>query len=249
MYRLGFADSRDQARQLVRHGHFALNGRRTDIPSALVKASDAVAGDARRRDNEYFKIVQEGLARKNVPRWLELDVASMSGRVLNLPGRDDIEVADQRAAGRRVLFALAGPLGPAAWRPGAQSAPRRALRSRPIREEAHTLVDRSIVAKVDALHMSEDFGRFQVEPLERGFGLTLGNALRRVLLSSLAGAAVTQVKVDGIYHEFATIPGVKEDTTELILNLKQLRLKSYTDQADPASADRVRPGHRRRPAT
>ena len=61
-----------------------------------------------------------------------------------------------------------------------------------------------------------------------GFGLTLG---KRVLLSSLPGAAVTQVKVDGIYHEFATIPGVKEDTTELILNLKQLRLKSYTDQA------------------
>jgi DNA-directed RNA polymerase subunit alpha len=88
-----------------------------------------------------------------------------------------------------------------------------------------------IVAKVDALHTSEDFGRFQVEPLERGFGLTLGNALRRVLLSSLAGAAVTQVKVDGIYHEFATLPGVKVDTTELILNLKQLRLKSYTDQA------------------
>ena len=88
----------------------------------------------------------------------------------------------------------------------------------------------NIVAKVDALHSSEDFGRFQVEPLERGFGLTLGNALRRVLLSSLPGAAVTQVKVDGIYHEFATLPGVKEDTTELILNLKQLRLKSYTDQ-------------------
>ena len=88
----------------------------------------------------------------------------------------------------------------------------------------------TIISKVDALHASDDFGRFQVEPLERGFGLTLGNALRRVLLSSLPGAAVTQVKVDGIYHEFATIPGVKEDTTEIILNLKQLRLKSHTDQ-------------------
>ncbi|MCC6176724.1 MAG: DNA-directed RNA polymerase subunit alpha [Chloroflexi bacterium] len=101
-------------------------------------------------------------------------------------------------------------------------------RGRPTGEEAHTL--ENIVAKVEALHTSEDFGRFQVEPLERGYGLTLGNALRRVLLSSLAGAAVTQIKVDGVYHEFATIPGVKEDTTELILNLKQLRLKSYTDQ-------------------
>jgi len=92
------------------------------------------------------------------------------------------------------------------------------------------LVVENVVAKVDALNVTEDSGRFRVEPLERGFGLTLGNALRRVLLSSLAGAAVTQVKIDGVYHEFATVPGVKEDTTELILNLKQLRLKSYTDQ-------------------
>jgi DNA-directed RNA polymerase subunit alpha len=88
----------------------------------------------------------------------------------------------------------------------------------------------NMMAKVEVLHTSDDLGRFQVEPLERGFGLTLGNALRRVLLSSLPGAAVTQVKVDGVYHEFATVPGVKEDTTELVLNLKQLRLKSFSDQ-------------------
>ncbi len=87
-----------------------------------------------------------------------------------------------------------------------------------------------VIAKVDVLHASDEFGRFQVEPLERGFGLTLGNALRRVLLSSLPGAAVTALRVDGAYHEFASIPGVKEDTTELVLNIKQLRLKSYTDQ-------------------
>ncbi len=92
------------------------------------------------------------------------------------------------------------------------------------------MVVENVVAKVDALNVTEESGRLRVEPLERGFGLTLGNALRRVLLSSLAGAAVTQVKIDGIYHEFATVAGVKEDTTELILNLKQLRLKSYTDQ-------------------
>jgi small subunit ribosomal protein S4 len=92
VYRLGFADSRKQARQLVRHGHFSLNGRRTNIPSALVKAGDTVAVMPKSRELEYFKIVQEGLARKGVPRWLELDVAAMSGRVLNLPGRDEIEV-------------------------------------------------------------------------------------------------------------------------------------------------------------
>jgi DNA-directed RNA polymerase subunit alpha len=84
--------------------------------------------------------------------------------------------------------------------------------------------------KIELLQSTEDFGRFQVEPLTRGFGLTLGNAMRRVLLSSLPGAAVTEVKIDGIYHEFATIPGVREDTTEIILNLKQLRLKSHSDE-------------------
>lgn len=87
-----------------------------------------------------------------------------------------------------------------------------------------------MIPRIETLEETEDFGRFQVEPLQRGFGVTIGNALRRVLLSSLPGAAVTSVKVDGVYHEFDTIPGVKEDTTELILNLKQLRLKSHTDQ-------------------
>lgn len=90
-----------------------------------------------------------------------------------------------------------------------------------------------ILPTVETLHESDDYGRFQVEPLERGFGVTLGNALRRVLLSSLPGAAVTSVKVDGVYHEFDTIQGVKEDTTELILNIKQLRVKSHTDQPGP----------------
>src|SRR3954465_15353294 len=85
-------------------------------------------------------------------------------------------------------------------------------------------------AQVEILQQTEDYARFQVEPLERGFGLTLGNALRRVLLSSLEGAAVTAVRIERIYHEFATIPGVKEDTTELLLNIKQLRLKSHSDQ-------------------
>jgi DNA-directed RNA polymerase subunit alpha len=89
------------------------------------------------------------------------------------------------------------------------------------------LVD-ELTPRVDTIHMSHDFGRFHIEPLPSGFGLTLGNALRRVLLSSLSGAAITAMKFDGIYHEFATIPGVREDTTELILNVKQVRLKSYS---------------------
>ncbi|MEG1505448.1 MAG: DNA-directed RNA polymerase subunit alpha [Lachnospiraceae bacterium] len=70
-----------------------------------------------------------------------------------------------------------------------------------------------------------NYGKFIVEPLERGYGTTLGNSLRRILLSSLPGAAVTSVKIDGILHEFSTIPGVKEDVTEIILNLKKLAVK------------------------
>src|SRR5690554_7379196 len=75
-----------------------------------------------------------------------------------------------------------------------------------------------------------NYGKFIVEPLERGYGTTLGNSLRRILLSSLPGAAVTSIKIDGVLHEFSTIPGVKEDTTDIILNLKSLSVKHYTDQ-------------------
>lgn len=78
--------------------------------------------------------------------------------------------------------------------------------------------------RIETAELTEDgkYGRFVVEPLERGFGNTLGNSLRRVLLSSLEGCAVTSVKIDGVLHEFSTIPGVKEDVTEIVLNLKSL---------------------------
>ena len=91
VYRLGFADSRKQARQLVRHGHISLNGRRTDIPSALVHAGDTVAVHPASRSNEYFKTVGETLTRKTVPRWLELDPPALSGRVTERPARQDVD--------------------------------------------------------------------------------------------------------------------------------------------------------------
>ncbi|NLZ90754.1 MAG: DNA-directed RNA polymerase subunit alpha, partial [Clostridiales bacterium] len=86
--------------------------------------------------------------------------------------------------------------------------------------------------KVEIVEMSSDkaYGKFVVEPLERGYGITLGNSLRRVLLSSLPGAAVTSVKIDGVLHEFSTIPGVKEDVTEIVLNLKALSVKLDGDE-------------------
>lgn len=86
--------------------------------------------------------------------------------------------------------------------------------------------------RISVEDLSEDgtYGKFVVEPLERGFGNTLGNSLRRVLLSSLPGVAVTSVKIDGVMHEFSTIPGVKEDVTEIVLNLKSLIARLETDE-------------------
>ena len=83
--------------------------------------------------------------------------------------------------------------------------------------------------KIECVNVTNKHGTFVIEPLERGFGTTIGNSLRRVLLSSLPGVAVTSIKIDGVMHEFTTIPGVKEDVTEIILNLKQLSAKIYVD--------------------
>jgi len=86
------------------------------------------------------------------------------------------------------------------------------------------------IANIECIESAENFGRFRAEPLEKGFGVTLGNALRRVLLGYLPGAAVTRVRIEGIQHEFSTIPLVKEDVTEFLLNVKALRLKSLSGQ-------------------
>src|SRR5690625_7043754 len=85
--------------------------------------------------------------------------------------------------------------------------------------------------RIEAAEGGDDnYGRIVIEPLERGYGITLGNSMRRILLSSLLGAAVTSVRIDGVLHEFSTIPGVVEDTTDIVLNVKQLLLKVHTDE-------------------
>jgi len=92
--------------------------------------------------------------------------------------------------------------------------------------------------KIEIAEISDDkkFGRFVVEPLERGYGTTLGNSLRRIMLSSLPGAAVSQVKIEGIVHEFSAIPGVKEDVTEIIMNIKSLAIKNTSETNEPKTA-------------
>jgi DNA-directed RNA polymerase subunit alpha len=92
-----------------------------------------------------------------------------------------------------------------------------------------TVLDQQAGANIEVRERRENYAKFVIEPLDRGFGITMGNALRRVLLSSIPGAAVTYVKIDGVLHEFSTIPGVVEDTVDLLLNLKNLPLKLNTD--------------------
>lgn len=98
--------------------------------------------------------------------------------------------------------------------------------------------------RIECVEMNQDksYGRFVVEPLEKGYGITLGNSLRRVLLSSLPGAAVTSIKIDGVLHEFSTIPGVLEDVTDIILNLKALSLKVHDEEAHILRIDAKGPG-------
>ena len=91
---------------------------------------------------------------------------------------------------------------------------------------------------IEIAELSEDkrYGKFVVEPLERGYGTTLGNSLRRIMLSSLPGAAVSQVKIEGVLHEFSSIPGVKEDVTEIIMNIKSLAIKNTSETNEPKTA-------------
>src|SRR5574344_690912 len=91
---------------------------------------------------------------------------------------------------------------------------------------------------IEVVEISDDkkYGKFVVEPLERGYGITLGNSLRRIMLSSLPGAAVSQIKIEGVLHEFSSIPGVKEDVTEIIMNIKSLAIKNSSETNEPKTA-------------
>ena len=98
--------------------------------------------------------------------------------------------------------------------------------------------EKPTITKIDE---NKDYGRFVIEPLERGYGTTLGNTLRRVLLASLPGAAITSIKIDGVLHEFDTVPGVREDVMQIILNIKGIAVKSYVEDEKKIELDVVGP--------
>ena len=174
VYRLGFAKSRAEARQQVRHGHITVNGRRVDIPSFRVKAGDLVAVAPKAKDLLVIKSALISNERVQVPAWLEVDIEKLQGNVLALPQRDQIDLD--------------------------------------IREQ------------------------LIVELYSRGYGYTLGNCMRRVLLSSLDGAKATAIQIEGVQHEFTTAEGVIEDITDIVLNVKGLVFSALNEDIEEATA-------------
>src|SRR6266481_337092 len=160
VYRMGFATSRKQARQLVRHRHILVNGRVLDIPSYRVRIGEEVRVADASREQVQVKLALEQFGRGEPVSWIQVDADKALGKMTERPTRDDIPNAAE----------------------------------------------------------------LRLQPLERGYGYTLGNSLRRLLLSSLRGAAVWAFRVDGVVHEHQTIPGVVEDVHQIIQRLKQLTL-------------------------
>ena len=220
LVRLGFAASRRQARQLVNHGHWLVNGRRVDIPSYQVRPDDVIT------------IRPESGATDDRPPGDRADgggAAVAAGR----PRRPDGEGA---AAARAQRDHRADP----------GAAHRRALLQVELAvhdpsEEAMTTLPEFQVPKIASEDVNDKSGTFVVEPLDKGFGYTYGNSLRRVLLSSLGGAAIKSVRIEGVAHEFSTVAGVKEDVTDIVLNLKDIVVRMHTD-ADEVEAPLVATG-------
>ena len=203
VFRLGIAPTRAAARQLVGHKHIVVDGKVVNIPSFSVKPGMVVGVREKAKSLEVIENALAGFNHSKYP-WLEWDENTKSGKFLHKPERADIpeNIKEQ------LIVELYS-------------------------KEIITLM--AILAfqkpdKVVMLEANERFGKFEFRPLEPGFGVTIGNALRRILLSSLEGFAINTIRIAGVEHEFSSVPGVKEDVTNIILNLKQVRFKQVVEE-------------------
>ena len=210
--RLGFAVSRPQSRQLITHGHIMVNGRKLDIPSYLVRPGDQI--QVKNREHSR-KIVTDNVATGGGPAG-----PGLAGPDQHRPARGAHQPV-ARCAGRRaardtsVDHRVVEPL----TRDGRSEFWMGRLSMR-IRWRGLELPSRVICNRET---LTDTFGEFHVEPFERGFGHTVGNSLRRILLSSLEGSAITKIKIHGVQHEFSSIPGMVDDITDLVLERQAAR--------------------------
>ena len=225
VFRAGWGASRAQARQLVRHGHVTVNGQRVTIPSYQVRKGDVVALGDKAKAMIVVRHNLDTLDRQSPP-WLE--------------------AGDGGAAGHRPRPARSASTStcPCASSSSSSSTPSKPPQPRSRRGIAMLVIQRPTVEPLGEQEGNRQ--RFAIGPLEPGFGHTLGNSLRRTLLSSIPGAAVTQVRFDDALHEFATIAGVTEDVTDIILNLKDLVLVVHSDEPVTLRLDVRGPGRRHR---
>ena len=174
---------------------------------------------------------------RGIPEWLEFDASAMTGQGRVAADKGPDQPAGAGAVDRRAVFEVDGR--------DAYTAGQRTLPV-PERERIDSMLwkgfQRPKRLEFDAETLTDRFGRFYAQPFERGFGTTIGNALRRVLLSAIEGAAVTSVKIDKVLHEFSPIPGVVEDATDIILNLKQIPIKLRADQTKTLYLRADKPG-------
>ena len=236
VFRANFAASRNQARQFVRHGHVLVNGKKVTIPSFMVRKDDVIEIGPKAKNFIVVRHNTDTIDRA-VPMWLEVSSARPQGHGPRPapPGAD--RRSGTRAAHRRALLqVIQGSRGNSASLRGSSSP-----QARPNRQQGSLML---IIQRpeVEAGEADGNTQSFVIAPLEPGFGHTLGNSLRRALLSSIPGAAVTQVRFDEALHEFDTIPGVKEDVTDVILNIKDIVLLCSSDEPVTLRLDARGPG-------
>ena len=197
VFRTNFAASRNQARQFVRHGHVLVNGKRVTIPSFQVRKGDVVEVAPKASKNIVIRHNTDTIDRA-VPAWLDVDDERAQGDRARAPAPRADRRARARAAHRRALLEVTPPRT-------SRSDPIRNNYPKPVRKRCSMLIIQR--PEVEAGEPEGNTQSFVIAPLEPGFGHTLGNSLRRTLLSSIPGAAVTQVRFDEALHEFDTIPG------------------------------------------
>ena len=202
-YRMGFGASRSEARQVVRHNGMLVNGKRVNIPSYQVRPGDVV--EVAEKSKAQLRI-KAAIASRRATRFPGMDRNGCQGIEGNVQGQTAtcrIACNDQRTSRRRVVFQV-------------------------IHAESDMSKNDFLKPRIiDVQRISATQAKVVMEPFERGYGHTLGNALRRILLSSMPGAAPTEVKIAGVLHEYSSIDGVQEDVVEILLNLKGLVLRLH----------------------
>ena len=226
VFRAGFAASRNQARQFVRHGHVLVNGKRVTIPSYQVRKGDVDRDGAQGAEDD-----------RAAPQHRHASTAPCRCGSRSRRPTSRRSCATSRC-GSRSTFPCASSSSSSST-PSNSPAGRGRQRSPDQRRCPMLIIQRP---QVEAGEAEGNLQQFTIAPLEPGFGHTLGNSLRRTLLSSIPGAAVTQVRFDEALHEFDVIPGVKEDVTDLILNIKDLVLQCSSEEPVTLRLDARGPG-------